>query len=656
MALYNADLNVSGTLTVPSGIFSDSVTVSGASILTSDSDVGGGSALTVKEVDGAPSVANVDTIVVSDGTLTDDGGGQVTITISGGGGGGSTANALVGSDGITVTSGDPTDTISGFRTEFVNASGSLASQITADIANHDAIADAHHTKYTDGEAIAALEPTTSALAASGVATDATVTTNRTEFVNASGSLQSSIDSIDSSVTLQEAYDNGDGIIIADVAKPFQVTGSGIITSDLDVQGVLTVPDGSDSAPSISFASTPNAGFYLASSTDIHAVLNGFIYMHISTDGLNIPLTPIYVKAGTAATPGYSFWGDPNTGMYNIAGDTIGFTAGGTKRLTISGAGDDSDGIIVADMLTVVGDTNLANTFFTNSSTGRVGIGITNPVGNLHIVANPANLRLEDTDGAGTSYFEVFDNSPTQTVLQKISASGISLIDINARPSDGSSSAIVRVFRTTNTTGARRVELLRGDGSGTIDIQLSTGGGNSYFNSPGARVGIGTTIPTAALDVVNSTGGQIKANDWIDMASNQSGRGFIGGNFYTDAGGGNVLRYSRTHPSIGGVGVGFNHPSLGDVSIITSPVRAATQDVSFTPTTIAVFRDSGDVGIGTTSPSERLHVAGSGIITGDLNVQGTTIIFDNLPTASGALQPGELWVDIAADHTLKITPA
>ncbi|KKK70598.1 hypothetical protein LCGC14_2922390, partial [marine sediment metagenome] len=198
--------------------------------------------------------------------------------------------------------------------------------------------------------------------------------------------------------------------------------------------------------------------------------------------------------------------------------------------------------------------------------------------------------------------------------------------------------------------------LRGDGSGTIDIQLSTGGGNSYFNSPGARVGIGTTIPTAALDVVNSTGGQIKANDWIDMASNQSGRGFIGGNFYTDAGGGNVLRYSRTHPSIGGVGVGFNHPSLGDVSIITSPVRAATQDVSFTPTTIAVFRDSGDVGIGTTSPSERLHVAGSGIITGDLNVQGTTIIFDNLPTASGALQPGELWVDIAADHTLKITPA
>lgn len=48
--------------------------------------VGGGGAgsLTVKEVDGTPTASGVDTIVVSNGTLTDDGGGQVTITIAGG--------------------------------------------------------------------------------------------------------------------------------------------------------------------------------------------------------------------------------------------------------------------------------------------------------------------------------------------------------------------------------------------------------------------------------------------------------------------------------------------------------------------------------------------------------------------------------------------
>jgi hypothetical protein len=49
---------------------------------------GGGTPLTVKEADGTPTVADVDTIVVTNGTLTDDGGGQVSLITGGGGGGG----------------------------------------------------------------------------------------------------------------------------------------------------------------------------------------------------------------------------------------------------------------------------------------------------------------------------------------------------------------------------------------------------------------------------------------------------------------------------------------------------------------------------------------------------------------------------------------
>ena len=48
---------------------------------------GGGGSLTVKEADGAPNVSSVTTIVVSNGTLTDDGSGQVTISTGGGGSG-----------------------------------------------------------------------------------------------------------------------------------------------------------------------------------------------------------------------------------------------------------------------------------------------------------------------------------------------------------------------------------------------------------------------------------------------------------------------------------------------------------------------------------------------------------------------------------------
>lgn len=47
-------------------------------------DFQAGASLTVKETDGTPTVANVDTIVVTNGTLTDDGGGQVSLSIGSG--------------------------------------------------------------------------------------------------------------------------------------------------------------------------------------------------------------------------------------------------------------------------------------------------------------------------------------------------------------------------------------------------------------------------------------------------------------------------------------------------------------------------------------------------------------------------------------------
>ena len=55
-----------------------------------------GGALTVRELDGSPSVSSVSVIQVSNGTLFDNGGGVVTITTGGGGGG-----TLTVSDGVT---------------------------------------------------------------------------------------------------------------------------------------------------------------------------------------------------------------------------------------------------------------------------------------------------------------------------------------------------------------------------------------------------------------------------------------------------------------------------------------------------------------------------------------------------------------------------
>lgn len=65
----------------------------------------GGAALTVRESDGSPSVTNVDTIIVSNGTLTDSGSGDVTINTSGISGTASTLQFIIDGGGATITAG-----------------------------------------------------------------------------------------------------------------------------------------------------------------------------------------------------------------------------------------------------------------------------------------------------------------------------------------------------------------------------------------------------------------------------------------------------------------------------------------------------------------------------------------------------------------------
>ena len=76
-----------------------------------------GSGLEVTEVDGVPDVTDVSKIVVSNGTLTDDGSGQVTITTGGGGGGvtltGSTATTISTVTGANALQGEANLTFSG---------------------------------------------------------------------------------------------------------------------------------------------------------------------------------------------------------------------------------------------------------------------------------------------------------------------------------------------------------------------------------------------------------------------------------------------------------------------------------------------------------------------------------------------------------------
>ncbi|MGE0516414.1 MAG: beta strand repeat-containing protein, partial [Hyphomicrobiaceae bacterium] len=149
-----------------------------------------------------------------------------------------------------------------------------------------------------------------------------------------------------------------------------------------------------------------------------------------------------------------------------------------------------------------GDTN--NLYWDNANK-RLGVGTLAPSSSLHVYGNVPTLRLMD-DNDAASYFEIQDTADTQTVLKKVTASGSNMIDLIPAPSDGTSAAKVRLFRTTNTSGAKALEIFRGDGGTTIDHFLGAGSNvNSYLAANGGRVGIGTNTPAlGTLEVVSSS--------------------------------------------------------------------------------------------------------------------------------------------------------
>ena len=81
------------TATANSGYFESRVDTNASDIITVSGLTGGSSSLTVRDVDGTPSVSNVTTIEVTNGSLTDQGGGVVRIATSGSGGGGGGASS-----------------------------------------------------------------------------------------------------------------------------------------------------------------------------------------------------------------------------------------------------------------------------------------------------------------------------------------------------------------------------------------------------------------------------------------------------------------------------------------------------------------------------------------------------------------------------------
>ena len=312
---------------------------------------------------------------------------------------------------------------------------------------------------------------------------------------------------------------------------------------LQLDGTLTLEDGSASAVALGFRDELNTGIFSSGASNFDVAIAGTTRLNISATGLNV--TGTVTDDGATHDGDVTFTGASANVVFDKSDNALEFadnakaTFGAAADLTISHDGSNS---IINDNGT--GELQLQRAGNTILTLDAAGITVTDPDGDgtvaikgfegqsakvklvadegddngdtwtLKSVASDNDFVIQnDTSGSNTTLWSIGTDAVVNQIHKLvINAGGNSMIHLGE--SSGDFSYRLRANVSSSANGGFLIE----DGNGSEDLYKvvsgSSGSHNFFINGTqeviidsDGKVGVGTTGPTAQMEVINGSTGR-----------------------------------------------------------------------------------------------------------------------------------------------------